>query len=433
MRRTIAQQEQRIASQGSWFAERLDDLKTTRQQLEVEIEVQRRQAQESANGLLPFAVAPQMCAFVAERLYLEAEYERSRAAHQTLDHQVKRVSDTLRSQGFWDDVGLDLEDPIRHKLLAKITSALREGIQPYGLDPREVIHQVSEGDRQTLLGWIEQATTRVPQEFRQSINRLNGLESKLAQVDEELALVPEDEALQPLVQALHRFNQELGALLQTRDDLVEQAARVDYELEQMEHQRERLRQQIAEQSQHETRIQLVDRTQRVLKEFASDLRREKGRMLEEKLAVRFNDLCRKQDLVEAVQVDPETFAITLYRQGEAFARAQLSAGERQILAVATMWALREVSGVPMPVILDTPFGRLDSEHRLRMIHGYLPRASHQVILLITDAEVDGEIVSRLGPVISRVYDLTYDADRGGTIVQESSAAEVLVQEGVVVQ
>jgi DNA sulfur modification protein DndD len=71
VKRAVANQEQQIASEGKWFAERLDDLKMAGQRLEVEIEMRRRQAQEMSNGLMPFAIAPEVCRRVAGRLRLE--------------------------------------------------------------------------------------------------------------------------------------------------------------------------------------------------------------------------------------------------------------------------------------------------------------------------------------------------------------------------
>jgi DNA sulfur modification protein DndD len=78
-------------------------------------------------------------------------------------------------------------------------------------------------------------------------------------------------------------------------------------------------------------------------------------------------------------------------QGHPFGFKQLLAGERQLLAMVMIWALKEASGAPMPVIVDTPPGRLDSDHRLSVVQNYFPRASHQVVLLATDAEVDDQI------------------------------------------
>jgi DNA sulfur modification protein DndD len=84
----------------------------------------------------------------------------------------------------------------------------------------------------------------------------------------------------------------------------------------------------------------------------------------------------------------------------------------------------------MPVIIDTPLGRLDSDHRLSVVQNYFPRASHQVILLATDAEVDGQMLTWLAPAISRAYHLDYDASQGKTVVREDVLAAPAVSEKV---
>ena len=85
-----------------------------------------------------------------------------------------------------------------------------------------------------------------------------------------------------------------------------------------------------------------------------------------------------------------------------------------MLAIATLWALRELSGRATPVVIDTPLSRLDSQHRERMLHDFFPRASHQVILLATDAEIDAHALKLLAPVISRLYRMEYDPATGAT-------------------
>jgi DNA sulfur modification protein DndD len=429
-RRAIARQEQQIASEGSWFAERLGELKQRRERLEAEIDLQRRQAQELTHGLVPFAVAPQMCSWVAERLHLEAEYEQDIAAQRVLADQIEQVSGELEKPEFWADTGLDVSSAARRKILVKLTSTLRRTIQPPDISEREIILRVSVQDRQTLLNWIDLATTQVPQEFCQAIDYLNNLERELEQVNQEMLLVPADETLGPLVEVLQQLNRELGGFQKTASDLEEQARSLDYRLEQMGYQRERLRRQIVEQEQSDQRVQLVGKMQFALEEYARNLQQEKIGLLEENLVARFNDLCCKEDLVDAIGIDPVTFEITLYRQGHPFGSKQLSAGERQLLAMATMWALKEASGAPMPVIVDAPLGRLDSDHRLSVAHNYFPRASHQVILLPTDTEVDDQMLAWLAPAISRAYYLEYDASQGKTIVREDVLAAPAVSEEV---
>jgi DNA sulfur modification protein DndD len=393
-------------------------LKLKRERLDTEIELQRRQAQELTSGLMPFAVTPKMCGRVAKRLRLEAKYEQGVATQQVLAEQLGQLSDEMTGPDFWTDAGVDIDKDTQQKVLTKVSSTLRQTVSSLGIAKEEVILRVSEQDRQTLLNWIDQSTTQVPQEFCQVINHLNELEQSLEQVNQAMRLVPADEVLNPLVKTLHQYNRDLGALQKTDLDLEGQIKSLDYKLKQMGYRRKRLRQQIVEQEQNDQRIQLAGKTQLVLEEYSQTLRREKVRLLEENLCIRFNDLCRKEDLVDAIKIDPATFDMILYRRGRPFEFKQLSAGERQLLAMATMWALREVSNVPMPVIVDTPLGRLDSDHRLSVVQNYFPRASHQVILLATDTEVDDQVLSWLEPAISQAYYLNYDAAQGKTIVRE---------------
>jgi DNA sulfur modification protein DndD len=104
------------------------------------------------------------------------------------------------------------------------------------------------------------------------------------------------------------------------------------------------------------------------------------------------------------------------RDAAALSPERLSAGERQLLAIALLWGLAKASGRPLPTAIDTPLGRLDTGHRTHLVERYLPFASHQVLLFSTDEEISGEYLERLRPWIGRTYHLTYDDTAGNTRV-----------------
>jgi DNA sulfur modification protein DndD len=129
-------------------------------------------------------------------------------------------------------------------------------------------------------------------------------------------------------------------------------------------------------------------------------------------------LLRKDNLITAISIDPETCTVELSGQdGRALAPSELSAGERQLLAVALLWGLARSTGQPLPIVIDTPLGRLDASHRGHLLERYFPHASHQVILLSTDTEVDADAVSRLRRFIGHAYRLVHDDTAGATTVE----------------
>jgi DNA sulfur modification protein DndD len=126
----------------------------------------------------------------------------------------------------------------------------------------------------------------------------------------------------------------------------------------------------------------------------------------------FQSLIRKESLVNGVKIDANSFEISVMnKSGQLVQAHRLSAGERQLLAVATLWALARASGRSFPTVIDTPLSRLDSKHRGTLIQNYFPTASHQVILLSTDEEAVGNYKKRISPFIGRSYLIEHDESK----------------------
>ncbi len=127
----------------------------------------------------------------------------------------------------------------------------------------------------------------------------------------------------------------------------------------------------------------------------------------------FRRLLRKESLVSGLSIAPDSFELEIRgADGKPLLPDRLSAGERQLLAVSILWGLARASGRNLPVIIDTPLGRLDATHRGRIVEGYFPYASHQVVLLSTDEEINNHYYQQLKPYVGQMHHLEYDDQQG---------------------
>lgn len=83
-----------------------------------------------------------------------------------------------------------------------------------------------------------------------------------------------------------------------------------------------------------------------------------------------------------------------------------SAGYEHIVALALIGALHKNAPLHGPIIMDSPFGRLDPEHK-RKITAALPSLANQVLLLVYSGEIDEQLARRtLGSDLKNEYKLT---------------------------
>ena len=92
---------------------------------------------------------------------------------------------------------------------------------------------------------------------------------------------------------------------------------------------------------------------------------------------------------------------------------EMSAGQRQVLSLSFIGALAKMAvkktipnmeNEPFPIVMDTPFGRLSSEHR-ENIADIFPKIANQLILFVTDEELHGQARVNLETQIGAEYEL----------------------------
>src|SRR6056297_248719 len=118
-------------------------------------------------------------------------------------------------------------------------------------------------------------------------------------------------------------------------------------------------------------------------------------------------MAHKKDLVERTSID-ENCDVKLLNSDDMDLRGyDLSAGEKQIFTQALISAVSSVSGRGFPMVVDTPLGRLDIEHRKGVLN-HLVQREHQVILLSTNTEVVGEYLREISPHVQKKYLVNFE-------------------------
>jgi DNA sulfur modification protein DndD len=132
----------------------------------------------------------------------------------------------------------------------------------------------------------------------------------------------------------------------------------------------------------------------------------------------YSRLRKPEDPARRVEIDQDTWRVTLLDdQDRPLEKRVFSAGMKEMYALSLLWALSKASAWELPIVIDTPAGRLDTTNRRALFEKYLPHAGHQVIVLSTDTEVDIEWARRLEPHVARQYCLDYDEKQDSTVIR----------------
>ena len=165
-----------------------------------------------------------------------------------------------------------------------------------------------------------------------------------------------------------------------------------------------------------TKIDIVEICLRVLKEVKNEILEEVGSTVEKFTFQYFEELIWKKKKFKEVKIN-ENYMVSVFDRFGNNIIGVMSAGEKEILALSFMGALRKISGFEAPIIIDTPLARISKEHRIN-ITSALPKylQDTQIILLFTDEEFTEEVKKILQSRIITKHFLKYNDELDETEV-----------------
>ena len=127
----------------------------------------------------------------------------------------------------------------------------------------------------------------------------------------------------------------------------------------------------------------------------------------------YNDMCK---YFESVDIKSLSLQIEIDK-------ASLSNGEKQIFIMALYYSLVSLCNHELPFVIDTPFARIDTEHRHNISKHFFSELKGQVFILSTNEEINSSHVQILKDKIAATYMLE-NTDNKRTVVVKNSYFEV---------
>jgi len=410
----IDHKEQQLAQEGGTFAERRDEYKEERARLEADIDNLRDDIRELVMGAYPFALAPDLCREVVEQLEAETEAKQLEAAR---SKAVSALGDVSNEEDVWAELEVPADQS--DQIVSTLQEALSDELAPPEQPSYQLSNEFSEKEQQEMINLVDRALTALPDELQELTEELEAKTRRRQEVEEKISSAPSQSVIEPLLEEINELNSERTRLEQDIEAHRERVESLENHLGRLESGLEKRLERQQEFDDVSDRSQLASKVQRVVQSYSDRLVEQKLDRLQEVVTDRYLQLSNKDGFYQKVIVDSDDLSVYIEtKEGNTKHQSQLSAGERQIFATALLWALADISGRPLPFIIDTPLGRLDKKHRGRLVKNFFPNAAHQVFLFSTDTEITAEYREMLRDDIAAEFHLVNDTDTGKTSVSQ---------------
>lgn len=392
---------------GAWAASREDEIRKETKSI-ADKDAAERELQNLIAGDLPMALAK---GFVDDALrHFEncLHFQKSVWVGKVVSDKKVELSLLLKKS-----IGSDAHDEFSKAFDSVFKRALNDAEQSHEKTP------VSETSVAKLNMEVASARSNGKEKARSLVSAVSTLNKIIDSAGKNIARAPLDDTLKPIKSKL--------------DDLLAEIAQVEFKMaERSEGLRTTLRKalelaraltkatdNLMDGTKQARALDLARNASCMIKSFAEESTSRKIKGIERQFVESFQRLSRKGDWALHARIDPSTFSVALVDENEReIDKNELSAGEKQIYAIAMLDALAKFSNSGLPVIIDTPLGRLDTVHREKILGNYFPHASEQVIILSTDTEVYEEYLDLIRPYVSHTIGLSYCDETKATKVTD---------------
>ncbi|HFV9294743.1 TPA: DNA sulfur modification protein DndD [Serratia fonticola] len=410
----LRQYEALLNSQGKVFADSKVSEEAKLKGLEIEKIQLEKQLRNTLDAYFPMSLAPNMFREIFNQLEKEKKIIQANIFQTGLEAFLNNLKNEMAVRS---STTLKIaSETIQDQMVNFIAS------QPQG----EIILDVSEREASVLHHAVYSMAPRQKEEKEVLCAELKIVSNAIEQAEKNISRAPEDEQLSDTVSIIRDYDKAIHDAENNYKKLNFEAKNALNEALLCAQEQQKLHDKIKDKVINDSASEYALDTMPLLDEYAQKLSHKRIAEVEIEFSRVYQKLNRKDGLKLTAKINRTTFNVELMsEEGAVIDRSLLSAGEKQIYAITLLEALGNVSGKVLPVIIDTPLGRLDSHHRDKLVENYIPDASHQVIILSTDTEINKTYYrDYLCDCISKTYEIKYSHLSQSSVIRNGYFWEV---------
>jgi DNA sulfur modification protein DndD len=403
--------EERL-SQYDDFKEKIDDLRDLRIKKESFNEqlASARKEFENAKDLIPYAILEAHLRNAVTCFRSKREEIEKRVLGSAITEEKIRILSEMKNQNDVCQFCGTVLTSVQKEYVSKQINLAKQMVDPGGETTKISSELLMMAERSSdLLSTAASASTEITgmqTRIAELNNQIRAVQKNFAQTEKDLGGIDEDlyiadrsnrEKLMPIVE---KESSTIEDLRRQKDDLETSREETELELDKHSVDDDEMS-EILEEKTRATRA--FDAISKLIDDYILKMRSE----VEEKSSEIFRALTHKRKTYDCVCVGEDFAVDVIDKDGDIVSRSDLSAGEQQVLALSFMGGLARASNSGGPFMMDTPFGRLDKEHKINIL-GVLPELSDQVVLFVTNDDLDQYEESILNRRISKIYEVKYD-------------------------
>jgi DNA sulfur modification protein DndD len=163
---------------------------------------------------------------------------------------------------------------------------------------------------------------------------------------------------------------------------------------------------VSEATRNQVGVEIAEKALNGIRLYRGALKQARQTEIQQKMNEHFKVLMDSNSLIQSIVFDEDYKINYLDSYEKTVGMGNISAGMKQLAAQSFLWALKDVAGMPCPVVIDTPLARIDAGHQKLLITKFYPAAAEQVIVLPTDSELDAAKYALLKPFIAGEFCLS---------------------------